>query len=206
MILIAMIYILSGDLHAIKVVRAGDVGKNVFAVKIIDAPKRTSVRSNNAIEDITNMKTMFVKGNSMRDYHIMDGQTIYVETFINEEQKEHINTYPVLVLELQKKNILLRLFVSQFKLRKFICYIDNIDDVDWGVIFDNHNDGMRRIKLTRQEFIRVIHRKIEEMKQRKEYIENCKYTLSETFDEDKNCYSYSLHQVTKIFGKVRYAA
>lgn len=205
LMLVAMIYILSGDLHILPVVRAGDVDKNIFGIKIIDAPERTTVESDGEVENITNMVAMYVKGNSMQDYCITNGQIIYVEPFTSDDQRENIGTYPVLVLEMQK-NRLLSLFVSQLKLRKFICYIDNLDNVDWEEIYESHNEERNRIKLNQDDFVNIINGKIEEMKRKGKYLPNCKYTLSETYNESDECYSYSLHQVNKIYGKVRYAA
>lgn len=202
MMLIAMIYILKDDLHAQRIVRAGDAHKIVPAVKLVDSVRKEYANNGPNRVNIKNLKPMFVKGNSMRDYNITDGQTIYVEKF-NQAQKTTINTFPVLVLELPKKNILFRMFLSQLKLRKFVGYINNLERVNWEDVYD---EKAQRIKLEKNEFVQLINRKIEEMKKKKEYIPQCQYALSETYDEDMDCYSYSLHLVSKIYGKVRFAA
>lgn len=203
LMLIAMIYVMKDDWQLMKVVRAGDVQKNVPVVKVVDSVKKEFVEVGRDKVGIQNMKALFVRGNSMQDYQIRDGQIVYVERFTDDDQKKGIVTFPVLVLKLQKKNIFLRLFVSQLKLRKFICYINNIESENWGELFDvEHN----RIKLDRADFITVINCKIEEMKKRGEYVPDCQYALSETYDEDAGRYSYSLHEVSKIYGKVKYAA
>lgn len=203
LMLVAMIYVIKDDWQLMKVVRAGDVQKNVPVVKVVDSVKKEYIEVGQDRIDIQNFKALFVRGNSMREYQIIDGQIVYVERFTNDAQKQGINTFPVLVLKLQKRNIFLRLFVSQLKLRKFICYIKDLENVNWGEVFNaEHN----RIKLEREEFICVINHKIEEMMERGEYLTDCQYVLSETYDEDTNRCSYSLHQVSKIYGKVRYAA
>ena len=196
--LVAMIYILSGDIHLLHVVRAGSVSKNVLGIKVVDFPERKTVSTGNGIEDISGLEAMYVKGNSMRDYNIFDGSTVFVQK-ITGEDRNHITTHPVLVLMLKKKNPL----VSQLKLRKFICYIPNIEDVDWQHVFNEQQD---RIKLTYPDFISVIENKIVEMKERNEYFTDTCYILSETYEEDKNKYSYSLHRSSSVCGKVKFSA
>lgn len=203
LMLIAMIYVMKDDWQLVKVVRAGDAQKNVPVVKVVDCVKKDCIEVEQVKVNIQNLKALFVRGNSMRDYQITDGQTVYVERFTSEAQKQAINTFPVLVLKLQKKNIFLRLFVSQLKLRKFICYINDIEGENWEAVFDAEHD---RIRLDRVEFVNVINHKIVEMKERGEYVAGCQYALSETYDEDAGRYSYSLHEVSKIYGKVKYAA
>ena len=203
LMLIAMIYVMKDDWQLVKVVRAGDAQKNVPVVKVVDCVKKDCIEVEQVKVNIQNLKALFVRGNSMRDYQITDGQTVYVERFTSEAQKQAINTFPVLVLKLQKKNIFLRLFVSQLKLRKFICYINDIEGENWEAVFDAEHD---RIRLDRVEFVNVINHKIVEMKERGEYVAGCHYDLSETYDEDASRYSYSLHEVSKIYGKVKYAA
>ena len=194
-----MIFLLSEDVQGLSVVRAGDADKPLFGYKIVSERKTDYAEDHGNAVSLKGLIPMYVHGNSMKDSQIMDGHIVYVSKYQESGDKQEITTHPVLVLRLYKK----RLFNSQFKLRKFVCYILDIEHENWGNVYANNKD---HIRLSDEEFHRVIIEKIEKMKEKGHYDPKETYIMSETYDEYMKSYSYSFHKVKDIYGKVRYVA
>lgn len=193
-----MIFMLSEDVQSLSVVRAGDADKLLFGYKIVSMGKGELAEYQGNTVSLKGMIPMYVRGNSMKDSNINDGQTVYITKYKTDEEKQNITTYPVLVLCLYKK-----WFYSHYKLRKFVCYISDIEHMDWNLIYESHKE---HIRLSYEDFHSVIFEKIEKMKRKGHYDSKETYIMSETYDEYKNLYSYSFHKVKDIYGKVRYVA
>ena len=194
-----MILLLSEDVRGLSVVRAGDADKLLFGYKIVSERKSDYAEDHGNAVNLKGLIPMYVRGNSMKGSLIKDGHIVYISKYQEAGDKKEITTHPVLVLRLYKK----RLFNSQFKLRKFVCYIPDIEHENWEIVYANNKD---HIRLSYEDFHRVIIEKIEKMKRKGHYDSKEIYIMSETYDEYLNAYSYSFHKVNDIYGKVKYVA
>lgn len=193
-----MIFILSEDVQNLSVVRAGDADKLLFGYKIVSERKNDYAEDHGKAISLKGLKPMYVRGNSMKDSQIFDGNTVYIAKYKTTNDKQDITTYPVLVLRLYTLWL-----NSHYKLRKFVCYIPDIEHENWKQIYENNHE---HIKLSYEDFHRVIIEKIEKMKKKGHYNPKESYIMSETYDEYTKVYSYSFHKVKDIYGKVRYIA
>ena len=57
---------------------------------------------------------LYVYGNSMKDYNIFNGQYVFVDPYQTMDEKQSIQTHPVLVFDITEQKI-----QSKYKLRKF---------------------------------------------------------------------------------------
>ena len=133
-----------------------------------------------------------VHGNSMRDYGVMSNQVILVQPLLNEEDKKTIKTHPVLMLHIDKASKI----QSQYKLRKFIAYVEP-ESCDWDEVYKANEDRVN--KVSENTFVESMKRK-----QAKESIKG-QAVLSATYNEHGGMYEYSLHPVSAIYGIVKYA-
>lgn len=143
-------------------------------------------------------KVFKVKGNSMKDNKIYDGQYVFVLPF-SSEQKESIVTFPVLVFKIVR---FWNIFDCKFKLRKFVSYIDITDadfsSVNWREFYTKHKERINE-SVSIEEFITDCNNKASKIK------DNChKYILSETYDEKEHRYRYSIHSVDSVYGSVKF--
>lgn len=193
-----MILLLSEDVQGLSVVRAGDADKLLFGYKIISERKTDYAEDHGNAVSLKGLIPMYVRGNSMKDSNIYDGRTVYIAKYETAEDKQKISTYPVLVLRLYTLWL-----NSHYKLRKFVCYISDIEHENWKQIYKNNRE---HIQLSYEDFHSVIIEKIEKMKRKGHYNPKETYIMSETYDEYTKAYSYSFHKVKDIYGKVRYVA
>lgn len=193
-----MIFILSEDVKNLPVVRAGGVDKLLFGYKIVSERKNDYAEDHGNAVCLKGLKPMYVRGNSMKDAKIYDGHTVYIAKYKTAKDKQDITTYPVLVLRLYTLWL-----NSHYKLRKFVCYISDIEHEDWKQIYEKNRE---HIRLSYEDFYRVIIEKIEKMKRKGHYDPKETYIMSETYDEYTKAYSYSFHKVKDIYGKVKYIA
>lgn len=153
-------------------------------------PKTIRVDSRNV--DVSNYSVLYVRGNSMKKYNIKDKNRIFVNIL---KGCDHIDGHPVLVFRIinPKPND------AEYKLRKFVCLINSIENVDWSAIYNANKD---RISISEDEFVEQCKRKA---KRDKESLTG-KVVLSETFDESAQKDCYSLHALTTAYATVEYAA
>lgn len=191
LIMISMVVFLLINSQSLPVVKAGKVTKYCNKSKCFlgYAPKHFTKNGMNV--DLQSYEMMYVRGNSLQDYHIQNGQRIYVRQF-SDTDKKNISTYPVLVFRIidsPKKND------AEFKLRKFVGYVD---DNNWDEIYGRYQE---RIRQPKEQFVQDCNRKYQSLRLHP----NPLLALSETYDEDTKSIRYSLHPVETIYGKVEYA-
>ena len=186
-----MIAFLILNFRTLPVVKAGKVTKLCPKnVRVLGYMPRT-IKVNGTKIDVSRDEKMLVRGNSMKDFNICDGQRIYVR-ILSVEEKKTITRYPVLVFNIvdnpNKDD-------AEYKLRKFVGYVTSNR---WSEIYDKFND---RIKISEQAFTRQCASKYSRLSSS----EQCDLVLSETFNEDKHEVCYSLHPISTVYGKVEYA-
>lgn len=189
--MLGMIIFLIINFKTLPVVKAGKVTKIYSINKHVFGSMPDSVRINGCVVDLSKDKKMYVCGNSMKDYHIHDGQRIYVKEYTDAD-KRAITKYPVLVFRIvntPNKND------AQYKLRKFVGYIESYD---WKEIYRQFAD---RIRIPEETFIGQCTLKYSKIPTE----ERTSLVLSETYDEDKDLILYSLHPISTVYGKVEYA-
>lgn len=173
-------------------VKAGKVTKFCGKYALSEYYKPGKVMLGDRIVDANGMEVLRVKGNSMRDYGIRSGNQVFVKIYHTEDEKESIKTYPVMVINIRNH----RRCDSIYKLRKFVSYVD-LNAVDWSKVYNNSHN---RIKVTEQEFVERCITKSQ--KDNVRGLNRC--ILSETYNEDKALYEYSLHPITELYAKVCY--
>lgn len=185
-----MLALLFMNMQTLPVVKAGKVTTLCREKCAVFGDIPSSITVNGVKMDVSKDLKMLVNGNSMKNYHIFDGQRIYVKTMTDDE-KGHIKHFPVLVFHIVdgiKGD-------AKYKLRKFVGYVT---DNNFKELYATYQG---RIKVTMETFIGQCTPKYSKL--REKYSE--KLVLSETYDEDRNIVLYSLHPVSTILGKVEYA-
>lgn len=187
--------VMSG-LKGVRTAKAGKVSKHCPRLVFYDRSDNGTISVGGLTIDVSKMLHLVVFGNSMKDYDIWDGQEIYAKR-ISEEEKRKITDYPVLVFQITNA----KFYDSQFKLRKFVNYgkIDNAE-VEWAAIYDKDRN---RIKINKEDFVQKCRIKAKKLNA---FGISGDVALSETYDEEANCYDYSLHPVNTIYAVVKYAA
>ena len=188
--IVGMLVFLFLNIKSLPVVKAGKVTKPCREIKRIFGYMPSRIFINGVKKDVSEDMQMVVCGNSMQNYHIYDGQRIYVREMMDEE-KNGITRYPVLVFHIVNGEP----GDAKYKLRKFVGYVDNDNLHD---LFASKQD---RIKVSEDVFCSQCEEKLRKLRQKESY----RLVLSETYDEDQKAILYSLHPVTTIFGKVEYA-
>lgn len=188
--IVGMLVLLVSSIQTLPVVKAGKVTKPCKGKNWVLGKMPSNIRINGVRKDVSKDFQMLVCGNSMKNYNIFDGQRIYVKE-IADKDKGEIKRFPVLVFHIvngEKGD-------AKYKLRKFVGYVadDNFKD-----LYETYRD---RIKVSETSFVAQCASKYEELRKKN----TGKFVLSETYDEDKDVVSYSLHPVDTILGKVEYA-
>lgn len=194
LMLVSVLMVVYG-LSGLSTVKAGKVSKHCPRIVLYNSKDYGVISVDGRTVSVSGMLHLAVCGNSMRDYNILDGQEIYARRYEDDESKVSIEDHPVLVLKITKASF----YDSQYKLRKFVDYGSlNNTDIEWETVFERNTD---RIKMGKEDFIRKCLVKVEKLK--KLGITG-QVVLSETYDEEKNYYDYSLHPVTTICASVEY--
>lgn len=189
-IIFGMLFLLLASIQSLPTVKAGKVTTLCKETNWVLGKIPSKLSINGVKVDAREDLKMLVCGNSMKNYHIYNGQRIYVKPMTDEE-KIHIHSFPVLVF-----NIVDGLKGdAKYKLRKFVGYVMNDD---FRELYEAYQD---RIKVSLETFTEQCTPKYNKL--REKYSEQL--VLSETYDEDKNIVLYSLHPVSTILGKVEYA-
>lgn len=187
--IVGMLGFLLLNFKTLPVVKAGKVNKPCNVSKSIFGYMPSHIFINGVKKDVSNDIPMIVCGNSMQNYHIYDGQRIYVKT-MGDEEKNGIARYPVLVFHIINGDQ----GDAKYKLRKFVGYVDNENLND---LFVSKQD---RIKVSEDVFVSQCEKKLRKLRLKG----SGRLVLSETYDEDQKAILYSLHPVTTILGKVEY--
>ncbi len=190
LMIVGMLAFWAMNIQTLPVVKAGKVTKPSKEKCTVFGRMPSEIKINGVRKNVSKDFQMLVCGNSMKNYHILDGQRIYVRS-IADEDKENITRYPVLVFHIvdgAKGD-------AKYKLRKFVGYV--VDD-DFRNLYDSLRD---RIKVPVDSFLSQCTPKYKELRKSN----SGKLVLSETYDEDKGIVLYSLHPVSTIMGKVEYA-
>lgn len=188
LIVVVQIYMLVENTRIVEVARAGKVDKSTNRYRL------QRIENNN--EKTKSLSVFAVCGESMKDFDIYDGNVIYVKPFKDEVEKRAINTYPVLMFSISG----IRKFESRYKLRKFVSYVNGVQETDWGRFYDEHKD--RLTKIERDDFADMCTRKVDSLKECGKLIgDDTLYILSETYE---GRYLYSLHPIGSLYGKVCY--
>lgn len=193
-IMVSMILILTLSIRLQLTVKAGKVTKFCGKYALSAYKKPGKVILGDRVVDASSMEILRVRGNSMRDYGIHSNNQVYVRPYENDQEKENINTYPVMVFSITEHNT----WDSIYKLRKFVSYVD-LHDVDWHQVYQEHEPGTR-IKIGEDAFVRRCTEKAQNVEIRE--LNRC--ILSETYNEDSAEYEYSLHPIGNLYGKVCY--
>ena len=180
------------------VAKAGKVSKFYWRFQVVSPTDVTNVKLQGTRLNLAKFVILYVYGNSMKDYGIQSGNRVLVKKFAHENEKSQISEFPVLVFIITGFKSLIQ---SRYKLRKFVAYVtlDHNSEEKWGSIYDVYQE---RIKVSKQEFIDMCTRKASKMKC-SDCTNNC--VLSETYDEDQETYSYSIHPINTMYGTVEYA-
>ncbi|MCQ2078027.1 MAG: hypothetical protein MJZ20_13550 [Bacteroidaceae bacterium] len=193
LVVVSQCAILYLSLRRVSTVKAGNVLKYCPATKCRVGSKPRQIQVNGAYVDVSSLEQLVVCGNSMHDYRINNGQTVFVSR-IND--KESISTHPVVVFNITNAPS----HQSKYKLRKMVSYAEGYDQ-DWNVIYRENNN---RIRISQNDFVTMCQNKVKKMQEAG--IVNERFIVSETYDEDLHEYRYSLHPVSTLYAKVKYVA
>lgn len=192
-----MVYLIVSFLRAkeitviVPAVKAGKVTDSYHKEETLKRNLPRFINVNGERVDVSRYIVLYVHGESMKKYKIHDGQLIFVKPF----GSSNVENRPVLVFKIVNPEP----NEAEYKLRKFICQIDSIENVDWSTIYEQNKD---RISIPKEDFIEKCQDKVIKAK---DCLEG-KIILSETYDvsDQKDC--YSLHPLSTVFGTVEYAA
>lgn len=192
-IAISQIIILYLSLRQVSTVKAGNVLKYSPAKKWRVGSKPQHIKINGSYVDVRNMEQLIVCGNSMHDYQISNGQTVFVAPY-DSNDREFITTHPVVVFHITDASSV----QSRYKLRKMVSYAEGYNQ-NWGDVFDANES---RIRIPKAAFEDMCLAKVRKMQVAG--IADERLIVSETYDEDLRAYRYSLHPVSTLYAKVRY--
>ncbi len=193
LIAISQIFILYLSVRQVNTVKAGNVLKFSPAKKWRVGSKPNHIQVNGSYVDVRSLEQLIVCGNSMHDYQINNGQTVFVDLYDN-HGRESITTHPVVVFNITDASTV----QSQYKLRKMVSYADGYTQ-NWGTIYDANES---RIRIAKSTFEEMCVAKVKKMQDAG--IADERLIVSETYDEDLRAYRYSLHPVSTLYAKVRY--
>lgn len=189
-----MLYLIWSKYMICFTAKAGEADKYVFKIGV---GKRLDKNRINAKTKL--LQLLLVNGNSMADYGIFNMNSIWVQKF-NEEEKRNITSFPVLVLSLVDP---IKKSDSLYKLRKFVGYVKNGESIDWGAVYEEYKSRVKP-SVSKGEFIASCEHSYSKSYERLKNDDII--VLSETFDEGIRKYHYSVHTVSQVYAKVKYAA
>ena len=191
-----MIVMIVGNSGFFPVVKAGKANEFCFAKRIARQNKPQVLLCNNEKVNVSQLEPMVICGNSMCMYGLKDGQTILVEP-IKPSNRGAFTTNPVMVFKITNKSGCLSRFDAQYKLRKFLGYVQNPKSADWSEIYNNIPEKLRHVPL--EDFTTICSKKAETTDSAKQYV------LSETYLCDKECVDFSFHAIETMYAKVQYS-
>lgn len=175
-------------------VKAGKVDDFCLRYAFVLNAHKKQLRVKGILHDVSSLLMFVVHGNSMCQYGVKSGQRIFVQKLNDNTSKDTIQTHPMLMLSIIDASK----WQSQYKLRKFINYIEKNTD-DWGAVYDANRNFIE--SMSRDAFIETMLKKA-----CKVHLNEERHILSVTFNEHSNALEYSLHPVSSLYGIVRFAA
>jgi hypothetical protein len=192
-----LIYLVFSEYTVCKTAKAGKANKYVFGFDILPRKGRTS--NGEVVTKSSKYKRLGVIGNSMKDYGILNKRSILIECFSNKDAIMNIINYPVLVLKLHGPHIWCD---SKYKLRKFVGYVEKSPSPNWSSVYEKYKDRVKEC-VSKDNFIQSCD---DSYTKEYDYLKNAeRWIVSETYDEYKKEYHYSIHPVNAIYAKVKYA-
>jgi hypothetical protein len=182
------------DARFVQSVKAGKVDDFCWNYSLLTRAKPKKINCGGHIVDVTKFIMFVVCGNSMKPFGVIDRQRIFVNT-LDDEMKNHIATHPVLVFLIVNASKI----QSQYKLRKFITYIEKGQEQNWEGVYESNRDLI--LGLDKDSFVKAMSEK-----QKKMNLSQERHVLSITFNEHTQSYECSLHPVSSLYGVVKYAA
>ena len=187
-----------------RIVIAGDVNhRNESHTEMKDLSKLNFIFGKKRINPL-DYEIFVVSGNSMNTANIYDRDVVFVQKLCEEDGLK-IEGSPVLVFEIDKskdkEDSKPKDSPVEFKLRKFISYVNGTDS------FDNWFDELKEKRTELSENTELIKDKfnscVDRYKERNHSFEKISFILSQTLDE-RNQISYSFHPMKFLYGKVEY--
>ena len=175
-------------------VKAGKANDFRLRYSLMPDVSSSPVKCGTQLIDTSVLKTFKTKGGSMSYSGIKPNHRIYVKPFSNDNEKDGIYTHPVVMFTLTAP----RKFDSRFKLRKFIDYVSPQTE-NWLVVYNKHHSD-NRIKVSFEDFEDSMREKCKS----NDIKSVSKCVLSETYNEKKCKFEYSLHPVNLLYGKVMF--
>ena len=191
---IFMLYLVWSRYKICFTAKAGEADKYVFKIGV---GKRLDKKKS---DDKKKWLQLLVNGNSMADYGIFNGNSIWVQKY-DEAERGNIVSFPVLVLSLVNP---IKKSDSLYKLRKFVGYVDNNGNgIDWDKVYEKYKSRVKP-SVSKDEFVASCKHSYDKSYERLK--NDDRIVLSETFDEIVRKYHYSVHAVSQVYAKVKYAA
>lgn len=193
---VGMIYTLISVLHFEPVAKAGKVNKLCWKYHSVSPQPIIEIETDGQRVDVSSLKRLYVCGDSMHKYGIRSHQQVFAQV-LNPKERLTITSYPVLVLNIINRPP----WDSDYKLRKFVGYVSNLESSEeyWSEIYVKYAS---RIKIDKNTFIADCMKKTDKISDTQRLGE---FVLSETYDENKQREAYSIHNVDTIYGQVKYA-
>lgn len=183
------------NIAGVETVKAGRVTKHCPRFVFCGRNDSGKILVDDQMVNVSHMIHLSVCGNSMKDYGITDHQEIYATALSTEEEKNGIADYPVLVFKITNASF----YDSQYKLRKFIGYGEvGYQPTAWGDLYDRNSE---RIKIEKEAF---VNRCLEKASRLVASRVGGRVALSATYNEEDDCYDYSLHPISTIYAAVEY--
>ena len=175
-------------------VKAGKVDDFCWRYAFVLNAHKKQLRIKDELHNVSSLLMFVVHGNSMCQYGVNSGQRVFVQKLNDDLLKNTIQTHPMLMLSIVDASKC----QSQYKLRKFIKYIEKNTD-DWGAVYDANRDYIK--SMSKDAFIAAMQKKA-----LKVHLDKERHILSVTFNEHSKALEYSLHPVSSLYGIVKYAA
>lgn len=195
----AMLYLIVSTLTTkvpepihVPVVKAGKVSDFYYKEETLRKKLPQFINVEGERVNISDYVVFYVRGESMRKYKIHDKQLVFMKPMVCIDS---IENHPVLVFRITDPEP----DDAEYKLRKFVYLIDNLNNVNWAEIYEQNKE---RINIPKEEFITQCANKANKDKDKL----NGKIVLSETFDNKTNKDCYSLHALSTVYGRVDYSA
>jgi len=175
--------------------KAGDINDYHFRYSIKKYNNKY-LNVNGQIVDVSHLLQRNVSGESMKDYNIHNGQTIF-EQKLTMQEILNLQDFPILVYRLEQ-NENTKLLDSKIKLRKFVGLIDLTETAN--TVYEKYSN---RIKIDKECFLDEFNTRQQHLNLNPEN-KNKKFILSATHSTKLNRYHYSIHAADTVEGIVKY--
>ena len=124
------------DARLVQSVKAGKVDDFCWNYILQPQAKTKRIDCGGIIKDVSQLMMYVVCGNSMKPFGVINRQRIFVNV-LESTMKNNITTHPVLMFNIIKTSKI----QSQYKLRKFITYIEKGKEQNWDAIYHRNGQG-----------------------------------------------------------------